>query len=256
MKRLGIALIAVGLASFAHAADLPTTKTPDKPKPNCWASVWDWLNTSAADCPIGAYGITLYGTLDLNATYLHEGVDKSPAADKVNYSIQRNATGSKWLAGYNGLSASVIGLKMKEDLARVGLPGWSLIGVLEAGVNPYSGMFANGPRSLADNNARPANTAPFQNTNFDGSRAGQWDNSQGYLGISNPVYGTLTFGRTNSLYIAPQPHGKEQISARSDPEVSDAPALTALRGAYTRHSGFPPPVLSASQSKPALLIGF
>ena len=56
---------------------------------------------------------------------------------------------------------------MKEDLARVGLPGWSLIGVLEAGVNPYSGMFVNGPRSLADNNARPANTAPFQNTNFD-----------------------------------------------------------------------------------------
>ena len=104
---------------------------------------------SAADCPIGAYGVTLYGTLDLNATYLHEGVDKNPAADKVNYSIQKNAIGSRWLAGYNGLSATVIGLKMKEDLARVGLPGWSLIGVLEAGVNPYSGMFANGPRSLA-----------------------------------------------------------------------------------------------------------
>jgi hypothetical protein len=77
MKRLGIAIVAAGIASFAHAADLPTTKVPDKAKPNCWASVWDWLNTSAADCPIGAYGITLYGTLDLNATYLHEGVDKS-----------------------------------------------------------------------------------------------------------------------------------------------------------------------------------
>jgi hypothetical protein len=115
MKRLGIALIAMGLASFAHAADLPTTKAPEKAKPNCWASFWDWLNSSAADCPISAYGITLYGTLDLNATYLHEGVDKHPAADKVNYSIQRNAIGSRWLAGYNGLSASVIGLKMKED---------------------------------------------------------------------------------------------------------------------------------------------
>ena len=68
-----------------------------------------------------------------------------PAADKVNYNIQRNAYESKFLAGYNGLSASVIGLKMKEDLARVGLPGWSLIGVLEAGVNPYSGMFAQWP---------------------------------------------------------------------------------------------------------------
>ena len=56
---------------------------------------------------------------------------------------------------------------MKEDLARVGLPGWSLIGVLEAGVNPYSGMFANGPARSPDNNARPANTFPFQNANFD-----------------------------------------------------------------------------------------
>jgi hypothetical protein len=54
MKRLGIAIVAAGIASFAHAADLPTTKAPDKVKPNCWASVWDWLNTSAADCPIGA----------------------------------------------------------------------------------------------------------------------------------------------------------------------------------------------------------
>jgi hypothetical protein len=214
MKRLGIALFAAGIVSFAHAADLPTTKAPEKPKPNCWASFWDWLNASAADCPIGAYGVTLYGTLDLNATYLHEGVDKSPAADKVNYSIQRNAFESKWLAGYNGLSASVIGLKMKEEI----LPyGWSLIGVVEAGVNPYSGMFANGPRSLASNNARPANTFPFQNTNFDGSRAGQWDNSQGYLGISNPVYGTLTFGRTNSLAL--------DVTSAYDPVASTAFSL-------------------------------
>ena len=187
MKRLGLALLAaVAFASFAHAADLPTTKAPEKAKPNCWASVWDWLNASASDCPISAYGITLYGTIDVNASYVHEGVDKSPAADKINYGIQRNAYESKWLAGYNGLSTSVIGLKMKEDLDRVGLPGWSLVGVLEAGVNPYSGMFFSGPRSLADNNARPAGTSPFQSANFDGSRAGQWDNSQGYLGISNP----------------------------------------------------------------------
>ena len=227
MKRLGIALVAAGLASFAHAADLPTTKAPEKAKPNCWASFWDWLNTSAADCPISAYGVTLYGTLDVNATYLHEGVDKNPAADKVNYSIQRNAIGSKWLAGYNGLSASVIGLKMKEDLARVGLSGWSLIGVLEAGVNPYSGMFANGPRSLATNNARPAGTFPFQNTNFDGSRAGQWDNSQGFLGISNPVYGTLTFGRTNSLAL--------DVTSAYDPVASTAFSTLGFSASF---SGF------------------
>jgi predicted porin len=225
MKRLGIALLwAATFVGLAHAADLPTTQAPEAAKPNCWASVWDWLNASASDCPISAYGVTLYGTLDVNATYLNQGVDKSPAADKVNYGIQRNAYESKWLAGYNGLSTSVIGLKMKEDLARVGLSGWSLIDVLEAGVNPYSGMFFNGPRSLADNNARPVGTNPFQNANFDGSRAGQWDNSQGYLGISNPVYGTLTFGRTNSLAL--------DVTSAYDPVASTAFSTLGFSAAF------------------------
>jgi predicted porin len=60
-------------------------------------------------------------------------------------------------------------------------------------------MLSNGPRSLADNNASPAGKYPWQTSNFDGSRAGQWDNSQGYVGFSHPVYGSITFGRTNSL---------------------------------------------------------
>jgi predicted porin len=233
VKRFAIALFAAAIASLAHAADLPTAKAPapEKAKPNCWASLWDWLKASASDCPLSAYGVTLYGTLDLNATYLNEGVAKSPSADKVNFSIQRNAHGSRWLAGYNGLSTSVIGLKMKEDLARVGLPGWSLIGVLEAGVNPYSGVFYNGPRSLADNNARPVNTFPFQNANFDGSRAGQWDNSQGYLGISNPIYGTLTFGRTNSLAL--------DVTSAYDPVASTAFSTLGFSAAFAGFGSSP-----------------
>jgi hypothetical protein len=116
----------------------------------------DRLTASASDCPVSAYGITLYCTLDLNATYLNEGVGKSPSADKVNCSIQRNACESKWPAGHDGLSTSMIGHKMKEEV----LPGgWSLIGILEAGVNPYFRMLYNGPRSLAGSNARPVNTS-------------------------------------------------------------------------------------------------
>jgi predicted porin len=115
----------------------------------------------------------------------------------------------------------VIGLKMKEEF----LPyGWSLIGVIEAGVNPYSGMFDNGPRSLADNNLRPANNYPWQTANFDGSRAGQWDNSQGYLGISNPVYGTLTFGRTNALSL--------DLTSAYDPVASTAFSSLGFSAAF------------------------
>jgi hypothetical protein len=54
MKKLGIALAAtIGLAGLAHAADLPTTKGPAAaPAPNCFASLWTYLNSSPADCPL------------------------------------------------------------------------------------------------------------------------------------------------------------------------------------------------------------
>jgi predicted porin len=38
-----------------------------------------------------------------------------------------------------------------------------------------------------------------QRTQGDSSRAGEWGNSQGFIGVNNPVYGTLTFGRTYTL---------------------------------------------------------
>ena len=42
---------------------------------------------------------------------------------------------------------------------------------------------------------------PFQNTNANSSRAAQWDNSLGYLGLSSKTFGTLTFGREYSLTL-------------------------------------------------------
>ncbi len=158
MKRLGIVLLAaVSFASLAQAADLPTKKeAAPAEKPNCFASFWSWLNASASDCPLTYAGITLYGTLDIDAADLHQGVGSNPSADKVSYGIQKNSYESKALFSINGISTSVVGLKVKE-----GLPyGWSLIGVLEEGVNPYSGMFYNGPGTLTDNNARPAGNYP------------------------------------------------------------------------------------------------
>jgi predicted porin len=200
MKKLGVALaIAIASAGAAHAADLPTKKNVQTPPPNCFASFWTWLDSSAADCPLSAGPITVYGTIDLGVGYASSGAARSPVTDKPAYGIQKYSNSARWAGTYNGLSTSVIGLKLKQDLGLIGAPGWSLVGVLEAGVNPYSGMFDNGPRSLVDNNTAFTNKHPIQGTNLDSSRAGQWDNSQGYLGISNNTYGTLTFGRTNSL---------------------------------------------------------
>ena len=58
----------------------------------------------------------------------------------------------------------------------------------------------------------------------DGSRAGQWDNSQGYLGISNPVYGALTFGRANSLSL--------DVTSAYDPVASTAFSTLGFSAAF------------------------
>ena len=72
------------------------------------------MNASATDCPISAYGVTLYGTLDVNATSLSQGANLNPSADKLFYGIQKGTNGSRRMFGFNGLSTSGIGLKMKE----------------------------------------------------------------------------------------------------------------------------------------------
>ena len=78
--------------------------------------------------------------------------------------------------------------------------------------------------SLADNNLSPAGKWPWQTSNFDGSRAGQWDNSQGYFGVSHPVFGTLTFGRTNSLSF--------DVTSAYDPVASIAFSALGFSNAF------------------------
>jgi predicted porin len=56
---------------------------------------------------------------------------------------------------------------------------------------------ANGPKSFLDNNGIPL---AKQSSNADSSRAGQFYNGVGYAGLSSS-YGTLTFGRQNSLEL-------------------------------------------------------
>ena len=168
------------------------------------------MNTSADDCSLTYAGITLYGALDAGYGYSTHGAPGNPSAGYLNYTILRSSGNAHWLWSPNALGTSVIGLKMKEDLGY----GWSLIGVVEAALDPYSGMLINAPRSRTDNNVNPFAS---QTVNFDSSRAGQWDNSQGYIGLSNPAYGTLTFGRTNSLSL--------DVLAAYDPVASAAFSL-------------------------------
>jgi len=195
MKRLAIsALATVALAGMAQAADLPTAKAPT-PAPNCYASLWSWLDSTAIDCPLSYAGFTVYATLDAGLSYYTQGAAFSPAfVNGTQGLISKQSNGSKWVWSPNNINQSVIGVKMAEPIGY----GWSIVGTLEAGFDPLSGELANSQRSQVENNGK---ALVLQNANGDSSRAGQWDNSQGFIGLSNKTYGTLVGGRVNTLAL-------------------------------------------------------
>ena len=200
MKKLGASLailIAAGAGS-AYAADLPTKKAPATPAPvNCYASLWTWLNSSAADCPITYGGITLYATIDAGVGYELNGAGYNQWWNNgVSNIITKQSThGPQWLWTPNGLSQSVVGVKMSEPL---GTSGWSIIGTAETGFNPYGINLAYAQKGQVQENGK---SLFLQTAQADSSRTGQPLNSQWFLGFSNPTYGTLTGGRVNTLSL-------------------------------------------------------
>jgi len=81
---------------------------------------------------------------------------RSPS--KPNFAIQRSGGNTRWLWSPNGLSTSTIGLRLAQKLGE----DWEIIGVAEAGFNPYTLRLINGPQSLADNNPfTPPTRAPI-----------------------------------------------------------------------------------------------
>jgi predicted porin len=213
MRSLKLLLLAsaAGLlaVSAAAAADLPTKKTPPAAaKPNCYATFMSWLDSTAADCPLSAYGITVYGTIDMGGGYNSAATPfNNHFANGVQELISKDSNNGKWQAVPNGLSQSNVGIKIKEQVA----PNWFLVGDANFGFDPYSLDAANGPKSLEDNNFYKSSQQDLISANGDSSRAGQWDNTRAYLGVSNPTFGTLTFGRqyalTNDLSGAYDPFG-------------------------------------------------
>src|ERR1700733_3274369 len=230
MRKIGIGLaIAIASVGAARAADLPTKKGVAAAPVNCFASVWTWLDSTAADCPLSWGPFTVYGTYDIGLGYNTNGAAYNAAWNNgVDSFITNQNKGVKWLWTPNGMSQSVIGLKMSQSLAPLGLAGWSLIGTIETGFNPYYGYLADAQRSQVRENGLPL---VVKSANNDSSRAGQWDNSQGFIGVSNKTYGTLTVGRVNAL--------STDVTSAYDPVRSNAFSLLGFSGAF--------PGLGASQ---------
>ncbi len=198
MKFLKSILMAGGaslaLAATAQAADLPTKKAPPAPAagPGYCTSVQDFFLTT---CPLTYAGVTLYGTVDVGVGYDKFGAPWNPTSNFAdNYLISKAGKPNIYEIAPNGLSQSVVGVKVKEDFA----PGWSFVGQAETGFDPYSLQLANGPGSLFENNLVKL---PLQSSSGDSARAGQPFNSQLFAGVSNSTFGTLTFGRENTLLL-------------------------------------------------------
>ena len=195
MRTLGAILLgsAAGLVLIggAQAADLPTKKGPPAPPPakSCFASFYDYMNSTPNDCPLTYMGITVYGAIDVGAGYESHATRFNDAfPNGVSELVSKGSNGGRFQWVPNGLSQSNVGIKMKEEIA----PGWALIGDVNTGFDPYSMQLANGPRSLVENNGL---SGTAQSANGDSSRAGQWYETRAYAGIANKTFGTLTAGR-------------------------------------------------------------
>jgi predicted porin len=196
---MAVAIFAAGILSGptgALAADVDlVTKAPPPVTPTLPATCTGVSQFFISDCVLSWYGISVYGTIDTGYGYQTHGAPFDPHFNQgVSYSVQKMSRSPMWLPSPGGLSQSAIGIRGAENIGG----DWKFIFQLEAGFDPYSLQFSNSPQSLFNNLGVPLNQ---QTSNSDSSRNGQFYNSVGFLGVSSPTYGTLTFFRQNSLTL-------------------------------------------------------
>ncbi len=185
--------VAASVATGAYAVDLPiATKSPPPAAPSATCGgIYAFFLTG---CPLTWYGVAVYGTVDLGVTYQTHGSPFDPNFHTgASYLINKPSREALWSLGPNGLSQSNIGVKFNEGF----VPGWAVVGQGELAFDPYSLRLANAPQALQNAIGVPQNA---QEIPVDSSRWG-WLAGQIYAGVSSPVYGTLTFGRQNSLLL-------------------------------------------------------
>jgi predicted porin len=176
------------------SAETTPTKAPleasDSTSKTC-SDAWDFF---ATNCQLTWQGATVYGAVDGGASWQSHGAPLDPRSAVVaSYLIQKQNNSSLWTPAANGMSNSTIGIKGTEPIAGK----LSIVFDLDAGFDPYSLRLSNGAGSVAANAGIPQDQ---QTAYSSSSRAGQFYNGQGYVGVSS-TYGTLTFFRQNSLTL-------------------------------------------------------
>lgn len=187
-----LAAAGASCAKDAWGADvIPRTasSTADSAPRPC-TSLQDFV---ATNCQLTWQGFTVYGTIDVGGGWQSHGAPFDPrSALGASYRIRRMNRSPLWGLAPNALSQSSVGIKGVEPMGG----SFSFVFAVDAGFDPYSFRLSNGPGSAAANAGVPLNQ---QTAWADSSRAGQWYNGEGYLGISSPTFGTLTVFRQNAL---------------------------------------------------------
>jgi predicted porin len=192
-----LTVVVASSAVDAWAADAVPTKAPPWPAvpttaPRLCTDASDFITS---DCQLTWGGITVFGIVDAGFGWQSNGTPMdSRSAVGGSYLIQKQNRASLWGFAPNALSNSTIGIKGKEAI----VGDLSVVFDLDAGFNPYSFRLSNGAGSVGASAGIPQN---MQSAYADSSRAGQWYNGQGYVGLSSPTYGTLTVFRQNSLTL-------------------------------------------------------
>jgi predicted porin len=192
-----VATVGASSAVDAWAADVVPAKAPaaapsSTAAPRLCTDASDFFTTN---CQLTWQGVTVQGTIDTGVGWQSNGApfdSRFPAG--TSYLVGKQNRSPLWGLAPNALGNSAIGIKGSEPIGG----NFSVLFAVDAGFDPYSLRFSDGPRSVAANVGIPQN---LQSTNGDSSRAGQWYNGQGYVGVSSPTYGTLTVFRQNSLML-------------------------------------------------------
>src|SRR5215475_11009374 len=125
LSAASLAVMVLGCGGAASAADLsnmPTKALPVAPGPTTCTSIQDFFTTA---CQLAWYGVRFYGAVDVGAGYETNGAPFAKfTGPGVNYFPGKMNSGGKFLASPNALSASNIGIQIKEPLGA----GWSVIG--------------------------------------------------------------------------------------------------------------------------------
>jgi predicted porin len=145
-----------------------------------------------ADESLTYHGITLYGIVDIGIQDQTHGapINDYFVAGSADI-VQKNSIHSVTGVTPSNLSQSRIGLQGVEPI----VGDWAGVFKLETFFNPQSGEISDALKSLAQNNGR---SLPNQTTNLDSSVGGQTF-QQSFAGFSSKTFGTITFGRQNTV---------------------------------------------------------